>query len=413
MTGRSRSRWRVNLGPSVFLAVTVVAAPNLPADSSGEPAHRPLIFQYTSPYMDGDTLMGGVMATSPEQMTVDEGRNPLFDGVTLIIPWSILEPADGQVDFDIIEAPLAYWAQQGKQVVLNVASMAFPTVMSRAWGGKLTGCTPDWVMQQCETHLVRTRILGPSREKAGPFPIPSPWDPHFKAAYFDLIAQLGRKYDGDARLAAVRIGTGMEGEEHPLYQKGKQYLLPGFTNRDWYGYVDATVEAYANAFPHSTLEADLGWITFAVEDEQGDGHAEAEHLFSLMHEHHVTFGCNGWSGADDAKLTESFDLMEHYRNQGDPVSLEVAAPAENPISWNTAAMLAVARRLRPARVNFMGDTAAIVDEAEGHPTSRDQLVLDHFPNAVRAKGGDPEQHARNYRDLIMNLRQIDLDNPTP
>jgi hypothetical protein len=395
----------VPLGALLFLNPCPAQTP------PSEPANRPHIFQYVSPFREGNADYSSVMALSPEQMTVDEGENPLFDGITLIIPWSLLEPKEGQIDFSILDGPLDYWGKKGKQVVFNIAPIIFPTVVGQAWGGKLIGGAPDWVMQQCETHVVQARILDyPHGDKVGPYAFPTPWDPKFEQAYFDFIAQLGKKYDGDPRLAAVRIGTGTEGEENPIFRQGRQNTYTGFTYEKWYGYCRDTVKAHVAAFTKTPLECDL---TFAgvVYKESPEGRAEVEKLIDVMKEDHVALGFNGFSGKDPVIRNQSSginDMLLDYHDAGCPIALEAGAAPQNPVMWNTARMLDACQRLKPVRVNFMGNVAALVNWDEGINDPRDGVALRQFKHAVTSFHGDPADIAKKFHEFIVAVRQIDL-----
>jgi hypothetical protein len=383
-------------------------AETLPTDSP----HRPLIFQYVTPFQDGDTRFSSVMALSPAHMTTAAAENPLFDGITLIIPWSILEPKPGQVDFGVLDAPLDYWGKKGKKVILNVAPITFPTVLGKAWGGKLTGGTPDWVMKESAAMVVpNVRLLYPLSDKFGPALMPSAGNPAFESAYFDLIAQLGKKYNGDPRLAVVRIGTGNEGEEHPQYNKGLQDVLPGFTNKKWYAYCTDTVKAYVQAFPGSPLEIDLDWAGVAYLQDKDGSRAEVENLIALLKRDHVALGNNGWRGTpppNKSAYTAIDQLIRQFHDDGYPVALEVGGPAQSPWMWDTAGLLKFCQRLEPMRVNFMGNTASIINYAEGIDDPRDAVSIALYRKAVLAKGGDPLAIAKKFRDLIVAIREMDV-----
>jgi hypothetical protein len=265
-------------------------------------------------------------------------------------------------------------------------------------------------MKECETHVVQARVLDyPHADTVGPYPFPTPWDPNFEKAYFDFIAQLGRKYDGDPRLAAVRIGTGVEGEENPIYRQGREHVFVGYTDAKWYGYCRDTVKAHVAAFTKTPLECDL---TFAgrVYDEPG-GRAEVDKLLDVLKENHVELGYNGFSGKDsmDAPVPGSLDqILKDFRAAGYPVALEAGAAPQNPVMWNTAQMLDVCQRLKPQRVNFMGNVASLVNSAQGINDPRDVVAMRIFRHSVLTQHGDPDDIAKKFRDFILGIRQIDL-----
>jgi hypothetical protein len=399
------------------LVSTALAARADAAPPSNEPAARPLIFQYVTPYDDHGVKLASVEVLSPEQMTVDAAQNPLFDGITLILPWSKLEPTEGQIDASILDQAIDYWGKKGKKIVLNVAPVTFPTELGSTWGGQMDNGVPKWVMARCEKHVVKTRLLVSPEEKQGPFAMPCPWDPQFKKAYYDFVARLGRKYDGNPVLAAVRIGMGMEGEE--------QYLIPdiGFTNQKWYRYVTGAVKAYLAAFTRTPLEIDLSWAGYAEIGSQkgrlakfnigGADKPDVDALMTLLKQNHLTVGNNGWRGSEgyDPSVTSIMSLLENYRAGGNATSLEVGGAFHNPRMWDTAELLRKARLISPSRINFMGDTASIVNDAKGISNPSDKVSQEswaHLPG-----GADPKKLAVKVRNLILNLRQIDTSKPPP
>ena len=107
------------------------------------------------------------------------------------------------------------------------------------------------MVQQSDPHTVICRLLYAHTDKHGPFAMPTPWNDNFKKAYFDLVDQLAKKYDGDPRILAVRVGTGTEGEENPIYDDGRKHVYPGYTHALWYGYCRDAIAAYAAAFHHT------------------------------------------------------------------------------------------------------------------------------------------------------------------
>jgi hypothetical protein len=402
--------WRL---ATVLLALAAAApamAETLPTDSP----HRPLIFQYVTPFREGNTAFSSVMALSPEHMTTAEGENPLIDGIILILPWSIFEPAEGRVDFTDLDAALAYWAKKGKPVVLNIAPMTFPTMVGKAWGGKLITGTPDWVLQQSGAVTVPgVRMLYPTWDEKASWAMPTPWNPRFEQAYDNFIRQLAQKYDGDPRLIAVRIGTGMEGEEHPMFNNTLKDMLPGFTNAKWYSYCMDVLATHVAAFRHTPLEMDLDWAGVAYHENKDGSREMVEKLIAQMKQDHVVFGNNGWRGTpppNKSGYTAIDQLIRQYHDDGYPVALEVGGIAQDKHMQDTASLLAQAQRLAPVRINFMGNTAAVLNFAEGINDPRDEVSLERYKAAIGTQG-DPLVIAKNFRQLVIDVRKINV--PTP
>jgi hypothetical protein len=92
------------------------------------------------------------------------------------------------------------------------------------------------------------------------------------------------------------------------------------------------------------------------------------------------------------------------------MALEVGGTAQNLHMRDTKRLLAICQRLTPIRVNFMGNTAAIVNYAEGIQDPRDDVSLELYRKGLVVLGGgdEPLDLARRFRDLIIGIRQIDL-----
>src|SRR5450631_2397251 len=141
---------------------------------SAEAAQPPALFFYPQEYRytDGHTL------NSPQTVTADQITKsfpfiPQMSGVVLMVYWSALCPTAHHCDFSIIDEVLHYWGKRGKKVVLDVATIGFPShplVDSK----EIVGATPQWVMKQITTYdYDHTPILDgtpPTNEGSAKFP---------------------------------------------------------------------------------------------------------------------------------------------------------------------------------------------------------------------------------------------------
>lgn len=84
--------------------------------------------------------------------------------------------------------------------------------------------------------------------------IPRYWHPAYRAAYGRFIADFGRRFDGDPRIAFLQVGVGMFGETQPARDEQDACLdAAGLTSGAWLDYARWAIDAYAAAFPRTPL----------------------------------------------------------------------------------------------------------------------------------------------------------------
>lgn len=84
--------------------------------------------------------------------------------------------------------------------------------------------------------------------------IPRYWDPAYQAAYGRFIADFGRRFDGDPRIAFLQVGVGMFGETQPGRDEQDACLeAAGLSSAKWVEYAEWAIDTYAAAFPKTPL----------------------------------------------------------------------------------------------------------------------------------------------------------------
>ncbi len=153
-----------------------------------------------------------------------------YSMVFLYAFWDDLEPEEGRLAFDRWEK--RDWTRPeaaGKHVVFRIV-IDYP--------GRPPGL-PGWLAKQ---GVKSTRY-----EAHGGGLSPDYDDPRMIAAMERFIAALGRRYDGDPRVAFVQLGLlGHWGEWH-TYPRWELYAKPETERR--------VIDAYHRAFPHKVLMA--------------------------------------------------------------------------------------------------------------------------------------------------------------
>jgi hypothetical protein len=209
-----RFGWVGLLASIIVTTTTVAGPPGAEVVVRPEPAPGPLDnpLKGWCPYTDAGPI-----------------RQP-YSMVFLYAPWKDLEPEEGRFAFDRWETTA--WSvpeAKGKHVVLRV-TIDYPS--------KPSGL-PGWLKDQGVK-------LTPYPDHSGGLS-PDYDDPRMVTAMTRLIEVMGRRYDGDPRVAFIQLGLlGFWGEWH-TYPQGKLYASPE-TERQ-------VNEAYRRAFPRKILLA--------------------------------------------------------------------------------------------------------------------------------------------------------------
>jgi len=149
--------------------------------------------------------------------------------------WRDIEPQEGSYDFAALEERwnFAQWAERGVHLILRVVAdepgserhMDIPPWLYEAMDGAGTWYDNDY-----------GKGFSPDYES-----------PAFRNAHARLISALGKRYDGDPRVAYVELGSlGHWGEWHVNVGGG----IPAFPSSE---VTDGYVEDYVRAFPHTPL----------------------------------------------------------------------------------------------------------------------------------------------------------------
>lgn len=138
-----------------------------------------------------------------------------FPGLSCIylrLPWSYIEPVEGQFNWSIVDAPAQRWIDKGLQV-------AFRFTVSESW---MRYATPKWVEDAGAKGYNFT--YGKGVDENGPFWEPDYTDPVFLAKYEIFLAAAAARYDGNPNVAFVDVGSfGVWGEGHTFASTQLKY----------------------------------------------------------------------------------------------------------------------------------------------------------------------------------------------
>jgi hypothetical protein len=132
-------------------------------------------------------------------------------GISVLIPWKVLEPAEEKYDWTVLDGLLALCQKHNKTMILRVSTCG---VDQPGEGGKACADTPAWVW---ETGAKSVKYL----DKSGnPHLMPIFWDQTYLAAFSNFINEMGSRYDKNVLIHSVGItGGGF---------RGGTAVLPGF-----------------------------------------------------------------------------------------------------------------------------------------------------------------------------------------
>jgi len=128
---------------------------------------------------------------------------PGLSVIYLRVPWSFLEPKEGEFNWSLFDTPAQRWIAKGKKIAIRVSC-------SESWWRY---ATPKWV-QDAGAKGVNFNF------GKGPAPDGKLWDPDYLDPVFlekldHFLAAMARRYDGNPNVAFIDIGSfGMWGEGH-------------------------------------------------------------------------------------------------------------------------------------------------------------------------------------------------------
>jgi hypothetical protein len=155
------------------------------------------------------------------------------------IGWNLVEPADGQFAWGLLDEQVQRAAQYGKQVTLAVVNGAG---------------APSWLYADGAQEFDFLFHGTPTR-------IPVPWDQVFLAKWTELIQQFGARYDGNPAVALVHItnssGNGFEMQLPDTPPDRANWNALGYTPQRVSDSWIRVVDAFAAAFPSTPLDVEL------------------------------------------------------------------------------------------------------------------------------------------------------------
>jgi hypothetical protein len=172
------------------------------------------------------------------------------------IPWKLIEPADGQYDWTLIDAAASIAAGRHKKISVGIG---------------VDGQAPDWVRKGSASYTFRDPDLGLLTS-------PVPWDPFYIKKLDAAVAALGQRYNGNPAILFVVVtgpstywGTETNWTMISDSMSSRDLNVLDFTlNKYEHGW-RRMIEDYFRAFPDTALALALS-DQIAVPDYPGVPH---------------------------------------------------------------------------------------------------------------------------------------------
>lgn len=137
-----------------------------------------------------------------------------FPGLTIVyirVPWSYIEPEEGQFNWTVLDTPMQRWVERDKQIAFRFTCCE----------SSLTYATPKWVYDSGAKGIAFDGINSPLPP---PQLEPDYNDPVFLEKLGNFLKAIASRYDGDPDVAFIDIGSfGVWGECHTWKTSGKSY----------------------------------------------------------------------------------------------------------------------------------------------------------------------------------------------
>lgn len=171
-------------------------------------------------------------------MTLKESG--IVDGIVLKVPWSDLEPAPGEFNWNSIDRQIQAAGDAGFLVTLTILSGPY---------------SPRWLAAEGSQMFAYLDRSMNSKE------IPLPWDDVFVSRYSNLIENVGKMYDGAKGIKLVRMtnATTSGYEMNFEFAEGEEqkFIASGYSRNNILNSWIAIINAYSSAFKATPVDVDI------------------------------------------------------------------------------------------------------------------------------------------------------------
>lgn len=152
----------------------------------------------------------GIFATIKPEQTTDLGSikeilgKPDISGVSVLIPWRVLEPKEDEFNWKPVDDILALCKEQNKTLILRVSTAGVD--LADQPGEKASSDTPDWVFKADVKSMEYPGKDGKQHK------MPIFWDTNYLANWSNFVQELASKYDREPCIHSIGItGGGIAG----------------------------------------------------------------------------------------------------------------------------------------------------------------------------------------------------------
>jgi hypothetical protein len=188
-------------------------------------------------------------------------NNRDINGLSCLIPWSLIEPNESQFDFHSIDQLLTCCQKHNKSLILRFSTCG--TEIKTAGNKQFGSDTPDWVFNSGVTKVPYLTLDGDQHL------MPVFWDTTYLAKWANFISEVGRRYDKHPAIHSIGItGGGILGgtavvpdfsQSKDNYEKLEGELKSKFkmTPRQLVSHWQYVADLFPRAFPTTALNFDI------------------------------------------------------------------------------------------------------------------------------------------------------------
>ena len=137
------------------------------------------------------------------QYVEDLLSNQRVNGISVLIPWKLLEPGDDEYNWQTVDSLLSLCEKSQKSLILRVSTCGVDLpAQSDGSGGQADSDTPSWVFAQGAQSVSYSSADGKKHL------MPVFWDAKYLASWGNFIKSLGKRYDASPSLHSVGITGG-------------------------------------------------------------------------------------------------------------------------------------------------------------------------------------------------------------
>jgi Beta-galactosidase len=228
-------------GPLACILVIVLAAcgtSETTASTTPSPsrvATHTKVFAYVAATIQTST------AIQRDVKSIESVKSPVY-GISWRFKWSVIEPADGQFSWGLIDQALAASRALGKKVLLRVIPGSY---------------TPGWLIAESQAISFPNSIFPNPVFYPPVVTMPVPWDPTYLAKWEEFVRAFGQRYDGNDVLFNVGTGGGGVIDEMYVPPAYTEWQAVGYSDSKLIGAWKSIIDAFQSAFPTTPTSLDI------------------------------------------------------------------------------------------------------------------------------------------------------------